>query len=312
MTPKILTIGTAYMDMLVRLPKLPEQDTSVVVEEGGISYLPDGAGACCAVALSKLGAKSFLLTRLGQDVHGHRLYTTLGERGVDTSSVVVDPALPTGMNVVILEDPLKQRSMLYPGANATLSRADLAHAFAQVPDAICLQMNIPEAVIIEAAKGASERHIPIFLDAKGITREFPLTALPEVEVFSPNEIETEILTGIRPTGSESCLKAVLELVKLVKARYYVIKVGDRGAFISDGRHFNLISPYVVKPVDTAGVGDAFLAGLAMEYLQTRGDLTAACKMANTVSAMTIMRAGTFDAFPTMEEVQAFIARNGVR
>ena len=312
MTPKILTVGTAYTDMLVRMPNLPDEGTSVVVEEGGISYLPDGGGLGCAVALAKLGAKASLSCRLGQDIHGHRLHTLLGEAGVDTSAIVVDPRLPTGVKVVLAEDGLKCRSMVYPGANATLCRSDLNLAFASNPDALCIGMGVPDGVVVDAAKRAAERHIPIFLDAAGATRDFPLTALPEVEVFSPNETETELFTGIRPTGSESCLKAVLELVKLVKARYYVIKVGDRGAFISDGRHFNLISPYVVKPVDTAGAGEAFLAGLAFEYLQTRGDLTAACKLANTVSAITIMRAGTVSAFPTMDEVRAFIARNGAR
>ena len=312
MTPKILIVGSAYTDMLVRLPQLPSVGESLTVDEGGISYLPDGSGVGCAIALAKLGATPILSCRLGQDIHGHRLHATLGEKGVDTSAIVVDPRLPTGMSVVLVEDQLKTRSIVYPGANATLSRSDLPLAFSKNPDAVCMQMDVPDAVLIDAVKRANERHIPVFLDGKGASKDFPFTLLPEVEVFSPNEQETELFTGIRPTGSESCLRAVLELVKLVKARYYVIKVGEKGAFISDGRHFNLISPYTVKPVDSAGVGDAFMAGLVFEYLQTRGNLTAACKMANTVSAITLLRPGTIDAFPTKEEVEAFIARNGER
>ena len=312
MTPKILTIGTAYTNMLVRFPTLPKEGETLLVEDGGISYLPEGSGVGCAVALAKLGAKSILSCRLGQDIHGHRLHSTLGEKGVDTSAIVVDPRLPTGVSVLLSEDTGNPRSILYPGANSTMSQNDLALAFSQNPDALLIQMDVPDAVVIQGVRKANERHIPVFLDGKGAKRDFPFTLLPEVEVFSPNETETELFTGIRPTGSESCLRAVLELVKLVKARYYVIKVGEKGAFISDGRHFNLISPYTLKPVDMAGVGDAFMAALTFEYLQTRGNLTAACKMANTASAITILRPGTMDAFPTKEEVEAFIARNGER
>ncbi len=312
MTPKILTVGAAYMDMVMRMPHFPGAGETLCVEDGGAAYLPDGRGGNCAVALAKLGARAVLCCRVGEDIHGQRLHAMYREFGIDTSSIVADPRTPTGLSLVMSDDGKLPRTVTYPGANANLTRDNLTAAFATAPDAVCLQMDLPEETLLDAARRAAERHIPIFLDAAPGNKDFPYNRLPEVEVFSPNEQETELLTGIRPSGSDNCLKAMLELAKIVKARYYVTKMADRGAFIFDGIHFNLISSYIVKVVDGAGAGDAFAAGLALEYMRTRGDITAACKFGNTVGAITVMRPGTVTALPTAQEVQNFIARNGTR
>ncbi len=312
MTPKILTIGAAYMDMVMRMPHYPTTAQPLYVEDGGISYLPDGRGANCATGLAKLGARSVLLCRLGGDINGQRLHALYSESGIDTSAIVADPHTPTGQCVVMSDGTADTRTVVYPGANANLTRDNLDAAFALNPDAVCLQMDIPEDTLIAAAARANERHIPIFLDAAPLKHNFPFNRLPELEVFSPNEAETELLTGIRPTGSDTCLKATLEMQKLVKARYYVIKMADRGSFYFDGRHFNMAASYIVRAVDTAAAGDAFMAGLVYQYMSTRGDISASCKFGNTVAAITIMRAGTTAAMPTMQEVETFISRNGPR
>lgn len=312
MTPKILTVGAAYMDMLMRLPRHPVRGEALLAEGGGTTLLPDGRGANCAAALAKLGARAVLCCRLGEDIHGQRLHATYQQMGIDTTPMIADGRTPTGLSVVMVDDTGDTRTVIYPGANLNLTPDNLRAAFDTAPDAVCLQMDLPEETVLAAAHLAEERHLPIFLDATPARAEFPLSELPELEVFCLNEQETQVYTGIRPSGSDSCLKAALELAKLVKARFYVIKLSDRGAFLFDGRHFNVVGSYTVKVMDTAGVGDAFLAGMTLEYMRTRGDMTAACKYGNTAGAITVMRPGTFTAFPTGEEIAAFIARNGVR
>ncbi len=312
MTPKILTVGAAYMDMVMRMPHYPTTSVPLTVEDGGISYLPDGRGANCAMGLAKLGARSVFLCRLGGDINGQRLHALYAEGGVDTSAIVADPHTPTGQCIVMSDGTADTRTIVYPGANANLTRDNLETAFASNPDAVCLQMDLPEDTLLAAIARAGERHIPVFLDAAPVKRSFPWNRLPELEVFTLNESEAQALTGIRPTGSDTCLKAMLELQKMVKARYYIIKMADRGSFYFDGRHFNMAASYIVRAVDTAGAGDAFMAGFAYRYLESRGDIAAACKFGNTVAAITIMRPGTVASMPTMQEVESFIARNGTR
>ena len=129
-----------------------------------------------------------------------------------------------------------------------------------------------------------------------------------LEVFSPNETETEAYTGILPQGTDSALRAALALYKRVKAKYVVIKQGDRGAFVYDGKHFFVIpSIRIGKPVDTTAAGDAFTAALTLEYLNS-GNIRNAVKFGVAAGAITVTRRGAASSVPTDDEVRALIMK----
>ncbi len=310
MTPKILTVGAAYMDMIAGMPRFPAVGETVLCEEGGTSLLPDGRAGNCAVALSRLGARAVLCCRVGEDINGQRLHSAYRQAGVDTSAIVADTHTPTGLSLIMTDGVNPPRTVTYPGANANLTPANLTAAFESAPDALLLHLDAPEDTVLSAAAKASDRHIPIFMDPAPLPHSFPFGSLPELEVFAPNEAEVQRLTGILPSGSDSCLRAAIELTKLVKAKLYIIKLGDRGAFIFDGRRCEVVGTYVVHTVDTAGVGDAYISALTLEYMRTGGDFRQACRYAAAVCALTVSRPGILGAFPTDEEAQTFMAKNG--
>ena len=158
-----------------------------------------------------------------------------------------------------------------------------------------------------AAKIASAKGIPIFVDAAPASKDYALETLPYVEVFSPNESETLEYTGIMPTGTESCLKAAYTLYSKVKCKYVVIKLGARGAFIYDGKHFDLVPAFrVPNVVDTTAAGDTFTAGMTLEYLRT-GSITRAVKYGAAAAAIAVTRNGASSSVPTADEVDAFLA-----
>ena len=74
---RVLTIGSANMDMVLRMKRVPAAGETIVDREGGLSYIPGGKGANCAVAAAKMGAISqfcggrHFLRAGGQD-HQHR------------------------------------------------------------------------------------------------------------------------------------------------------------------------------------------------------------------------------------------------
>ena len=59
-----------------------------------------------------------------------------------------------------------------------------------------MQFEIATDAILYAAKQAAENGIPIFFDAGPANPTFPYEKLPKITLFSPNETETEIYTGI--------------------------------------------------------------------------------------------------------------------
>ena len=304
---KILVVGSANMDLSMNMYKVPAQGETLI-DDGGVAYVPGGKGANAAVALTKLGADCYFSAKVGADLHGQKLYQYYKELGINTSYLKVDRENPTGLAVVMKESDGNNRIIVYPGANAYLTADNISEAFDCQPDALYLGFEIPFNIALTAAKIASSRGIPIFVDAAPASKDYPLESLPMLEVFSPNESETYTYTGILPQGTDSALRAALALYKRVKTKYVVIKQGDRGAFVYDGKHFFVIpSIRIGKAIDTTSAGDAFTAALAIEYLRG-GNIRNAVKYGVAAGAITVTRRGAASSVPTDDEVRALILK----
>ena len=307
---RILVVGSANMDLSMNVYKLPEPGMTVI-DDGGVAYTPGGKGASAAMALMKVGAEVVFCTKLGQDVHGQRLFGYYKESGMNVSAIKADHDFPTGLAVVIKETDGASRTVVYPGANGNLTSENVIDAFNCQPDAVYLGFEIPFSTALTAAKVAAAKGIPIFIDAAPASKDHPLDTLPPVEIFSPNEIECEIYTGIKPEGLDSSLRAALTLYKKVKAKYIVIKQGARGAFIYDGKHYDTMPAIRAdKTVDTTAAGDAFTAALVAEYLRNGGDIKSAVRYANAAGAIAVTRQGALCSVPTDLEIRALLARSG--
>lgn len=300
---KILVIGSVNMDLNMNMYKVPNPGETLI-DDGGVAYMPGGKGANAAVAFSRFGAKSVLCAKLGADIHGQKVYQCYREAGVDTSFVKVDRDNPTGLAVVMKESDGENRIVVYPGANLHLSADNVAEAFSCEPDAVYIGFEIPFNIALHAAKLASARNIPIFIDAAPADKSYPLESLPMVEVFSPNETETFEYTGIMPQGADASLRAALALYRRVKCKYIVIKEGERGAFVYDGKHCSFTPAVRLgKTVDTTAAGDAFTAAMVAEYMKNGGDIKAAAKYGAYAGAITVTRKGATSSIPTDSEVR---------
>ena len=303
---KILLIGSSNMDLSMNMCRVPERGETVI-DDGGVAYIPGGKGANSAIAISRLGGECVFCTKLGADAHGQRLYNYYKEAGINTSYIKVDHDHPTGLAVVMREADGSNRIVVYPGANGHITTEGIFEAFECNPDAVYLGFEIPFSMALAAAKIAAGKGIPIFVDAAPASREYELENLPEVEIFSPNETETFEYTGIMPSTRETTLRAALDLYKKVKCKYLVIKQGARGAFLYDGKRYNIFPAYRAdKVVDTTAAGDAFTAALTVEYLRS-GDIRSAINYGNAAGAIAVSRAGASTSIPTAREVEAFIA-----
>ena len=304
---KILLVGSANMDFSMNICRMPAIGETLI-DDGGVAYTPGGKGGNAAIALARLGADCLFYTKLGKDAHGQKLYNYYRDMGVNTAAIKVDSDHPTGLAVVIKEGDGSNRIIVYPGANAYVSTDGIREAFAHSPEALYLNFEIPFEIARSAARIASERGMPIFVDAAPADADYELDTLPPVEIFSPNETEVEKYTGISPVGTENLLRASIALCRMVKARYIVIKLGARGAFLYDGKKYaSFPAVRADKVVDTTGAGDVFTAALTSEYLRC-GDIHRAINFANCAGAIQVSRVGASSAVPTREEVEALYQR----
>jgi len=308
LNPRILVVSSANMDVAAYTYKSPVAGQTVIGDT--YDFIPGGKGANAAITLSRLGGDSVFCANLGNDPNGAALMKFYEDIGIDTRFITLDRNEKTGLAIIIVENTGNNRIIVYPGANFKLSVANVEDAFTCYPDALFLHLEIPVETVIAATKFAKAQGIPIFIDAGPATKEFPLEDLAAVEVFSPNETETQVFTGVNPTTPEMCVKACMALANRIKAKYYVIKLGERGAFLYDGKFYKMLAPYDVDVVDTTAAGDAFTAALTLEYMRS-GDIKRACEYANIVGSLTVSKAGASPSLPTASEVEQFVIENEI-
>lgn len=301
--PKILVIGSLNMDLILQTTVMPIAGENLIGSH--YQYAHGGKGGNQAIAAAKLGADVTFVGKVGQDAFGDELVASLSEHGISTKFITRDAKSNTGLATIILEEKGQNRILVYPEANMTLTTAEIDKAFeGQDYDAMMIQFEIPEAVVIHACEKAREKGIPFIVDA-GPAQDFPLEKILGAEIFSPNETETFALCQIEVTDLKSAEIAAKMLFKRCEAKYIVIKAGGFGAYIYDSETSTHIPALRVAAIDPTAAGDAFTAGMTVEYLQDN-NIEKAVMYANGVGAVTVTKLGAQPSIPTRQEVEEFL------
>ena len=258
--PRILCVGSANMDLVMKMERVPERGETLITARD-YEFIPGGKGANAAVACARLGADTLLCTKLGDDANGKVLREMYVKENISPRFIGVDKHNNTGLAGIFLESSGANRIVVYPGANNALTTDDLEEAFISYPDALLMQFEIPESTIVKACRMAAERGVKVFIDAGPARADFPLRELGQLEIFSPNETETLAYTGISPDTMSSTMSASVKLSVMVNAKYIVLKLGSRGAYVYDGVNADIVPSYDVTAIDTTAAGDAFTAAL---------------------------------------------------
>ncbi len=301
---RILVAGSANMDFVAQTSFVPEKGQTVI-SGGTYSFIPGGKSANSAVAAARLGADVVFCARIGNDAHGKALLSCYTAEGIDTRYIKTDKWHQTGLAAVFVENSGDNRIIVYPGANDALTAEDIEEALTCYPDALLMQLEVDSQTVLAAIAQANSQNIPVFLDAGPADRNLDLSRLGRLEVFSPNELEAYAYTGIRPSGIDSYIRICLDLYSRLNTKYIILKLGEKGAYIYDGKVGEAVPAYYVRAVDTTAAGDAFTAALTYEYLRS-GDIRSACKYANAVGGLAVTRTGAMTSLPTEKEVIEFI------
>ncbi len=305
MNPRILTLGAAGMSMAVQMQKMPDASQTILTQ-GAISTQPGGIAGALSIALARQGADVYLCARLGNDANGARLSKFYMNANVHTQYIAVNPDLPTYTSCHFAEKDTPCRTAIFEGAAATLTPSHIDNAFSMMPQALFMTWEGNPQILKYAASVAEEHALPVFLEISPVTDDIDLSDMPHVSVLTVNEDAAYALTGVRPSGTDSCLMAGMALQKLLDADYYIIRLGKRGAHIYDGIYCHSVAPFVVPVADSSGAGIAFNAALAHAYLSNGGDILEAARYGNAAGALTVQKNGLYKSLPTLEETEAFL------
>jgi ribokinase len=299
--PSILVVGSLNMDMVFEVSRLPHPGESLVGQR--YCKIPGGKGANQAVGVARLGAAVTLAGKVGKDADGAKLIEVLKQEGIATDFVFTAEKTATGLAVILIDHTGQNAIVTFQGANSELNQVDVSEAFAADRfDALMLQLEVPDEVIISSYQFAKKIGIPTFLDA-GPARSFPLERIQGIDVLSPNETEVLALTGIEVRSIAEAELGAAELMERANAKAVVIKLGEAGALLrtADGVCEHFPAPKV-NAVDCTAAGDAFNAALMIRYLETN-DLREAVAYANFAGALATTKLGAQPSLPTALEIE---------
>lgn len=301
---RILFVGNAYIRFAVGTPYIPAPGEAIR-SEANYTFSPGGRSALGAVAAARLGHDAVLCTRVGDDYYGDRLVEVFKKEKLRITDISVDRERQTGLALEIVEENGTARSILFPGANISLSGAHAEGALTCYPDAVVASLESEPKVVIRLSELAYEHGIPFFLDASAerdaMPADFPFESLSRTELLILNENDAQLFSGIKPVNEEKRKLACYTIFKRFDVGCILLQLGSRGCFLYDGKYFSAISSPDDTAVDTAGASEAFTAALIGEYLKT-GDPRTSAEFADTVYAKAASRHGGFQSLPYKNEL----------
>jgi ribokinase len=297
----ITVIGSSNTDMVVMTSHFPAPGETIL--GGEFLMNAGGKGANQAVAAARSGGKVFFVGKVGTDIFGENAIENIKKEGIDVSGISIDPDAASGVAQIIVDENGENSIVVAPGANLKLTRNDIDHAESQISqaDILLMQLEIPVDTIVYAAQKAHK------LGKKVILNPAPATELPDelfeyLYMITPNESETELLTGIKVTDQSSAAEAA----KALKTRgvgNIIITMGSKGAFVFTDELEQVVPAFDVQAVDTTAAGDCFNGALAVG-LGTGKDLIEAVRYANRAASIAVTRAGAQASLPYKKEVEA--------
>jgi sugar/nucleoside kinase (ribokinase family) len=311
----VYVIGDVNPDVLVIDDDAVPEFGQVEKYVGTIRLTVGGSSAITACGLARLGLKVAHGGIVGDDILGHAIREALADRGVDTSTISIDPAIPTGATVVLGKGD--HRALLT--ATGTIDRLGAE----DVPREV-----LPHIRHIHAGStGIQPRLRPglpqLYREARaaGVTSSFDSNWDPDrlfegiepmlaaADIFLPNEREAELITGVSdPLEAASALVAKAEAAGRDPAAgplIVVVKLGAAGGLAVRGDEALRLPADRVKVIDSTGAGDSFDAGFLYGFLEGR-PLAESLALAVACGTLSTRAIGGVDGQATLEEAEALL------
>jgi ribokinase len=196
-----------------------------------------------------------------------------------------------------------------------ISGANMAHDDQEVERAtkalvnakvLLLQMESPlESGLKAAAAARAAGAIVIFDPAPA--KPLPEEAYRLANIMTPNEIETEILVGLRP-GNQAEARTAAGKLRARGLEIAIIKLGAQGVYFESASEHGFVPPFKVVPVDTVAAGDAFNGGLAVALAEGL-PLAEAVRWGAAAGALATTKPGASSSMPTRDELDKLLRSN---
>ncbi len=323
----LVCIGRTCVDLYA------EQEGAKLEDVQSFRKYVGGSAANIALNTARLGVRSAMLTRVGEEQMGRFVRRTLEEAGVDVSHVTFDPEKLTPYVLLAIRDIESFPRIFAYGdaADLALEEGDVDPGFVASSKALLVTgtpLSRPKAraatlKAVEAARRGGTKVVfdldyrpvfwgvashaqggEMFVASEEVTRGYG-SVLADCDLVVGTEEEIRIAGGSTETRG-----ALLRIRKLSEATI-VLKVGAMGAVVFPGEIPENIEDGVrvpgfpVEVFNSVGAGDAFMSGFLSGWLREE-PLEVCLRLGNACGAIVVSRHGCSPAMPTPEELEYFL------
>lgn len=277
----VVVVGSLHLDIVVKAARLPAIDETVQGTEWHM--VSGGKGGNQARWASRFGARTALISRVGDDDFGRRLLSSLRQAGVKDSAVGVDPQTGSGMSVAILQPDSEYGAVIVSGSNLHIDPVEAVASLRALgpPVVLLLQNEIAESVNLAVASWARQAGAIVVHNAAPARALNPSLAAA-VDVLVVNRVEASALAGRTIASPEEASRAASALLESYPA--VVATLGNVGLVVAQrGSKPAFLPAPRVKAVSAHGAGDCFIGRIAVA-LATGSALVEACELANHSAA----------------------------
>lgn len=323
----LISIGRSSVDLY------GQQIGGRLEDMASFSKAVGGCPTNIAIGTARLGLKSAVITRVGDEQMGRFILEQLRREGVETRGIVVDPRRLTSLVILGVRDEKTFPLIFYRTdcADAALDESEIDEAFIASAKAVVVtgtHFAIPNAAKAQkkaiALARKHGRKVVFDVDYRPNLWGLAGHAAGE-ERYIRSDTVTQHLQAILPDcdlivgteeelhaagGSEDTLAAIRAIRGLSKATI-VCKRGPMGCVVFPGAipasiEDGIKGPgFPVEVYNVLGAGDAFMSGFLRGWLRDE-PVETCCSWANACGAFAVSRLLCSPESPTFEELQFFL------
>ena len=328
-TLDVITIGRSSVDLY------GAQVGGRLEDMGSFQKYIGGSPTNIAAGTARLGLKSALITRVGDEHMGRFIREELAKEGVDVRGVKTDPERLTALVLLGIRDD-KQFPLIFYRENCAdmalceddIDESFIAESKSVVATGTHLSNPKTEAATLKALrlarKHGAQTALDIdyrpnlwglaghgdgesrFIESAAVTAKLQST-LHLFDLIVGTEEEFHIAGGTTDTI------AALRAVRAVSKATLVCKRGPMGAVAFTGAVPDTLDEgesgpgFPIEVFNVLGAGDGFMSGLIKGWIDGE-PWPVALTYANACGAFAVSRHGCTPAYPSWEELQFFLAR----
>ncbi len=328
-TLDVITIGRASVDLY------GAQVGGRLEDMASFQKYIGGSPTNMAAGMARLGLKSALISRVGDEHMGRFIVEELAREGVETSGIVTDPDRLTALVLLGIRDETHFPLIFYREncADMALCEADIAEPFIASARAVIatgthLSHKNTEAAVLKALTLARKHRLQTALDIDYRPNLWGLAGhgAGEARFISSAAVTAKLQASLHLfdlivgteeefhiAGGTTDTIAALRAVRRHTAATLVCKRGPMGASAFEGDIPDHLDQgqtgpgFPIEVFNVLGAGDGFMSGLTKGWLDGE-PWPIALKYANACGALAVSRHGCTPAYPSWEELQFFLYR----